>query len=70
MQAGYQQPYPYNQEIVIETRQQPYYNQPMIVQPQPQVVIVEDPYANQVAAEQAALCAWCCCMELICCCLL
>ncbi len=39
--AGYNQPYV--QEVVTVQgygRPQPYYNQPMIVQPQPQVVIV------------------------------
>lgn len=48
MQMGYQQPYA--QEVIIETSPRPYYNQPMIVQPQPQIIIVEDPYANQAAA--------------------
>lgn len=66
--------YGYNQEIItVNTYQsgRPYYQQPMIVQPQPQVVIVEDRYAqNNIAATEAALCAWCCCMELLCCCLL
>jgi hypothetical protein len=70
--GGYNQPYV--QEVVtVETYGTPraYYNQPLIVQPQPQVVIVEDRYAaNNLAATEAALCAWCCCMELLCCCLL
>lgn len=50
MGYGYNQGYV--QEIVtVETTPRAYYNQPMIVQPQPQVIIVEDPYYNnQVAA--------------------
>lgn len=58
---------PYNQPYVQETvtvntygRPQPYYNQPMIVQPRPNVVIVEDRYArNNLAAAETALCACC-----------
>lgn len=61
---------PYMQEVVTYPSPRPYYNQPLIVQPQPQVVIVEDRYNNNVASTEAALCAWCCFMELLCCCLL
>lgn len=59
--AGYNQPYV--TEVVTVGGARPYYNQPMMVQPQPQVIIVEDRYAaNNVAATEAALCAWCCCL--------
>lgn len=70
--VGYNQPYVQQEVITVNTYGgRPYYQQPMIVQPQPQVVIVEDRYAqNNIAATEAALCAWCCCMELLCCCLL
>jgi hypothetical protein len=51
MQMGYQQPYVEEVVIVENSRGMgPYYNQPLIVQPQPQVVIVQDPYANQAAS--------------------
>lgn len=67
--AGYNQPYVQTEIVTMGGR--PYYNQPMLVQPQPQVVVVQDPYAaNNLAATEAALCAWCCCMELLCCCFL
>ena len=68
--AGYNQPYVYEQEVVTVGSARPYYNQPLMVQPQPQVIIVEDRYNNNLASTEAALCAWCCCMELLCCCLL
>jgi len=61
---GYNQPYVQGQALVtVDTygRPQPYYNQPMIMQQQPQVIIVEDRYAqNNMAAAEAALCACCC----------
>ena len=42
---------PYVQTITTYGRPQPYYNQPMIVQPQPRVVVVQDRYAqNNLAA--------------------
>ena len=68
---GYNQPY-VQETVTVETYSgRPYYNQPVIVAPQPNVVVVEDRYAaNQVAATEAALCAWCCCLEILCCCLL
>lgn len=72
--AGYNQPYVYEQEVATVGSPRPYYNQPLMVQPQPQVIIVEDRYRynnnNNLASTEAALCAWCCCMELLCCCLL
>lgn len=50
--GGYNQPYV--QEVVtVNTYNTPrgYYQQPMMVQPQPQVIIVEDRYAqNNVAS--------------------
>lgn len=56
----------YNNAYVNETMVvgggRPYYNQPMIVQPSPQVVIVEDPYmAGQMAGAESA-CLACCCL--------
>jgi hypothetical protein len=69
--AGYNQPYVYEQEVVTVGSPRPYYNQPLMVQPQPQVIVVQDRYNNNnLASTEAALCAWCCCMELLCCCLL
>ena len=35
-----------DQTVVMGGGMRPYYNQPMIMQPSPQVVIVEDRYAN------------------------
>jgi hypothetical protein len=69
---GYNQPYVQQEVVTVNTYgARPYYQQPMIVQPQPQVIIVEDRYAqNNMASSEAALCAWCCCMELLCCFLL
>jgi hypothetical protein len=46
--GGYNQPYMEQEVITVNTYQtgRPYYQQPMIVQPQPQVIIVEDRYAQ------------------------
>lgn len=50
--VGYNQPYVQQEVVTVNTYgARPYYQQPMIVQPQPQVIIVEDRYAqNNVAA--------------------
>ena len=50
MNYGYNTAY-VNDTMVVNTGQ-PYYNQPMVVQPQPQVVVVEnnDGYAAGAAA--------------------
>jgi len=63
--GGYNQPYMQQEIVTVETYQnpRPYYNQPMIVQPSPQVIVVDNNrYGNNMASNEAALCAWCCCL--------
>ena len=52
-----------NDTMVVNTGQ-PYYNQPMVVQPQPNVVVVENDgaYAAGAAAGAEAACCACCCL--------
>lgn len=63
---------PYVNSTIVMGNNVPYYRQPMIVQPSPQVVVVGNGYnqyaANQIYAEDA--CLSCCCLSLLCCCLL
>lgn len=68
--TGYNQPYVQETVVVNSYGGRPYYNQPNMYQPSPQVVIVEERYNNGAGDAAVGLCAACCLMEMICCCLL
>jgi hypothetical protein len=42
-------------------------SQPFLVNGQSKIIIVEDPYAD--VENDAACCAWCCCIDMLCNCL-